>query len=150
MSEELGVETVQVALSGLRLLVRELRRLHAAEHHPFWKNQEAALVERIRREGGERADLELSVAIQPVVQGCTKREEGRPIRIGEVVLIMHNDGTMVSRAGTGGNERSGFSVQLRVNRNCRERPCPRGLRHEANLPGLTAVVEAVDGSLFAL
>ena len=150
MSEVLGVETVQVELSRLRLLVREPRRLHAVEDHPFGKNQEADLVERIPRERGERADLELPVAIQPVVQGCTHREEGRPVRIGEVALIMHNDGTMVSQTGTVGNKRSGLSVQIRVNRNCRERPCPRGLRHEADLPGLMAVVEAVDGSLFAL
>ena len=150
MGEELGVETVEVELSGLRLLVREPRRLDAVEDHPFGKDQEADLVERIPRERGDRADLEVPVAIQPVVQGSTEREEGRPVRVGEVVPIMHNDGTMVSRTGTVGNKRSGFSVQIRVNRNCRERPCPRGLRHEANLPGLTAVVEAVDGSLFAL
>src|ERR1035438_3778448 len=93
MGEELGVETVEVELSGLRLLVREPRRLDAVEDHPFGKDQEADLVERISRERGDRADLEVPVAIQPVVQGSTEREEGRPVRIGEVVSIMHNDGT---------------------------------------------------------
>src|ERR1017187_792529 len=100
MGEELGVETVEIELSGLQLLVREPRRLHAVEDHPFGKNQEADLVERIPRERGDRADLEVPIAIQPVVQGCTEREEGRPVRVGEVIPIMHNDGTMVFQTGT--------------------------------------------------
>jgi hypothetical protein len=72
VAEELGVETVEVELSGLRLLVREPRRPHAVEDHPFGANQEAALVERIPRERSERAELELAVAIQPVVQSCAE------------------------------------------------------------------------------
>ena len=67
-----------------------------------------------------------------------------------MVLFLYNDRAMVSGAGIVSYKRPGFAVQIRVGRNGSERPGPRGLRHEADLPGVIAIVKTIYGDVFAL
>ena len=65
--EELRVEAIEVELSVVRLHIRKARRSDVVEGHPLGENQKSHFVERIPRERGERADLEIAITIQPVV-----------------------------------------------------------------------------------
>ena len=150
MREELGVKPVQVELAGLRLHVREQWRVHAIEHHPLGEDKEPHLVERVARKRRERANLEVAVAIQPVIQSRAEGKVRGPIGIGEMALILNHHGAVIARTGIDNGKRSGFSVQFRIGRYRCERPCSRGVRHEADPPGVTAVVEAIDRDLFPL
>lgn len=67
-----------------------------------------------------------------------------------MVLFLYNDRAMVSGAGIVSHKSPGFAVQIRVGRNGSERPGPRGLRHEADLPGVIAIVKTIYGDVFAL
>src|ERR1035437_397591 len=150
MSEELGVKPAQVELAGLRLHVREQRRGHAIEQHPLGKNHESHLVKRVARKRRERANLEVAVAIQPVVQSRAKGKLRDQIGIGEMALILNHHGAVIARTGIDNGKRPGFSVQFRIGRYRCERPCSRGVRYEADLPCMIAVVKAVDRDLFPL
>src|ERR1039458_6540597 len=150
MREELGVKPVQVELAGLRLHVREQWRVHAIEHHPLGEDKEPHLVERVARKRRERANLEVAVAIQPVIQSRAERKVRGPILIGKMALILNHHGTVIARTGIDNGKRSGFSVQFRIDRYRGERACSRSVRHETDLPGAIAVVKAVDRDLFPL
>ena len=81
MGEEPGIEPLKVEFSGPGTGIWKSRRLHVVERHPFGENQKSHLVEWIVCECGERADFEIAVAIQPVVNGRTEREVRRAIGV---------------------------------------------------------------------
>ena len=65
----------------------------------LWEDEEAHLVERTVGKGCQRAELELLVAVQPVVDGGSQWKIRSAIRISKVVLALDRDGTVIVRAG---------------------------------------------------
>src|SRR5438045_8590548 len=63
----------------------------------LWEDEEAYLVERAVGKGCQRAELELLVAVQPVVDGGSQWEIRSAIRICKVVLALNGDESLVVR-----------------------------------------------------
>jgi hypothetical protein len=142
--EELRVESIKVEAAVPCLDVWEAWRFDMVKCHPFWKYQEANFVERALLKRIESPSLQVSVPIQPVVQRRAERKIWRPISIGEVVRVPYLDRTMIISAGRTHQESPRLATELFVVRQGYVGPFTLLLRHEANLPRMITVIEAVN------
>src|SRR5208337_3239719 len=112
--KEFRVEAIEVDAAVRCFDVRETRRLDVIEYHPFRKDKEANLGERIFRKSVQSPAFQLRVAVQPVVQGRAEGKIRRPVRIGEVVRVLDPDGTVMVSAGGTDEKCPRFATELRI------------------------------------